>query len=61
MPHLSVIPLSKLPETNLPGFARALLSLCFMWLPADNVDAIDWEKPLPEVVWPEDGEVIGGR
>lgn len=32
-----------------------------MWLPADNVDAIDWEKPLPEVVWPEDGEVVGGR
>lgn len=59
VPHMSQIPLSILPETNLPGFARAFLSLSFQWLPADKIPAVDWETPLPEVVWPEDGEVIG--
>lgn len=61
MPHMSVLQMSTLPETNLPGFARAFLSLCFMWLPSDKIGEIDWEKPLPEVVWPDDGEVVGKR
>lgn len=61
MPHMSVLQMSTLPETNLPGFARAFLSLCFMWLPSEKAEAVDWEKSLPEVVWPDDGEVAGGR
>jgi len=56
---MSVLQMSTLPETNLPGFARAFLSLCFMWLPSEKAEAIDWEKPLPAVVWPDDGEVVG--
>jgi len=56
---MSVLQMSTLPETNLPGFARAFLSLCFMWLPSEKAKAIDWEKTLPEVVWPDDGEVVG--
>lgn len=50
-------PLSQLPETNLPGFARAFLSLSFQWLPEDRAAKVDWQTPLPEVKWPEDGEV----
>lgn len=57
VPHLSVLSMSTLPETNLPGFARAFLSLCFQWLPEDKCELIDFDTPLPAVVWPEDGEV----
>lgn len=57
VPHLELISLAELPETNLPGFARAFLSTCFQWLPEDKVAAVDWETPLPPVEWPEDGEV----
>ncbi|CAK9786692.1 hypothetical protein CC85DRAFT_129532 [Cutaneotrichosporon oleaginosum] len=57
VPNFEVAPMSVLPETNLPGFARAFLSLAFQWLPAENVDKVDWETPLPAVVWPDDGEV----
>lgn len=32
-----------------------------MWLPSEKAEAVDWEKSLPEVVWPDDGEVAGGR
>lgn len=49
--------MSTLPETNLPGFARAFLSLTLQWLPEDKTASIDFETPLPPVVWPEDGEV----
>ena len=59
VPHMSRLSLATLPETNLPGFARAFLSLSFQWLPETNVSAVDWETPLPDVVWPEDGEIIG--
>ena len=55
MSHLS---LATLPETNLPGFARAFLSLSFQWLPEANVSVVDWETPLPDVVWPDDGEIV---
>jgi DnaJ family protein A protein 5 len=58
VPHLEVLPLSDLPDTNLPGFARAFLSLSFQSLPVPSVAAIDWDTPLPDVIWPEDGEVI---
>jgi DnaJ family protein A protein 5 len=58
---MSVLPLSDLPETNLPGFARAFLSLCFMWLPEEKVGLVDWDKPLPDISWPDDGEVVGKR
>lgn len=58
VPHMSYIPLSVLPETNLPGFARAFLSLAFQWLPVEKVSDIDWETPLPEVEWPQDGEML---
>lgn len=57
VPHFDVLQLSDLPETNLPGFARAFLSLAFQWLPADKVSAVDWETALPPVQWPDDGEV----
>lgn len=57
VPHFEIWHLSELPETNLPGFARAFLSLAFQWLPADKVSAVDWETALPEVQWPDDGEV----
>lgn len=57
VPHFEVAPLSALPETNLPGFARAFLSLAFQWLPAEKVGSVDWETPVPAVVWPDDGEV----
>lgn len=58
VPHFEVLPMTELPETNLPGFARAFLSLAFQWLPAEKVTAVDWETPLPPVEWPEDGEVL---
>ncbi|OCF34510.1 hypothetical protein I316_03551 [Kwoniella heveanensis BCC8398] len=59
VPHMSVIPLSDaLPETSLPGFARAFLSLTFQWLSEEGSTKVDWEKELPEVDW-EGGEVIG--
>jgi DnaJ family protein A protein 5 len=57
VPHFELAPMSALPETNLPGFARAFLSLAFQWLPADKVENVDWETPLPPVQWPDDGEV----
>lgn len=59
VPHMSIMSLSKLPETNLPGFARAFLSLAFQWLPEEAVGLIDWEKSLPPIVVPDDGEVVG--
>lgn len=50
---------SVLPETNLPGFARAFHSLSFQWLAEDHRSRhIDWEKDLPIVQWPEDKEII---
>lgn len=58
VPHMSYIPLSVLPETNLPGFARSFLSLGFMWMTSESGNMIDWEKELPEVEWPDDGEVL---
>lgn len=57
VPHFDTFMLSDLPETNLPGFARAFLSTAFQWLPEENVAQVDWETPLPEVEWPDDGEV----
>lgn len=57
VPHFDTLMLSDLPETNLPGFARAFLSTGLQWLPAAKVSEVDWDKPLPPVVWPEDGEV----
>ncbi|WVF66725.1 hypothetical protein IAT40_001467 [Kwoniella sp. CBS 6097] len=59
VPNMSIIPLHEaLPETNLPGFARAFLSLAFQWLDQEGAAKVDWEKELPEVDW-EGGEVIG--
>ncbi|WVQ94337.1 hypothetical protein IAU59_001416 [Kwoniella sp. CBS 9459] len=59
VPHMSIIPLNEaLPETNLPGFARAFLSLAFQWLAEDGATKVNWEKELPEVDW-AGGEVIG--
>ncbi|OCF78359.1 hypothetical protein I204_00297 [Kwoniella mangroviensis CBS 8886] len=59
VPNMSILQFSSaLPETNLPGFARAFLSLAFQWIDWDNVDKVDWEKELPEVDWAV-GEVIG--
>lgn len=55
---MSVLPMSSLPETNLPGCARAFLSLSFQWLPEDNIGDVDWDRPLPEIVMPDNGEVI---
>jgi DnaJ family protein A protein 5 len=49
--------MSTLPETNLPGFARAFLSLSFQWLGEEKGGEVDWETRLPEIEWPEDGEV----
>ncbi|KAL1410160.1 hypothetical protein Q8F55_004165 [Vanrija albida] len=57
VPHFDTLMLSELPETNLPGFARAFLSTGLQWLPAAKVSEVDWETALPPVVWPEDGEV----
>lgn len=49
---MSVLPLSDaLPETNLPGFARAFLSFTFQWLEEDKIEKIDWETKLPEEEW----------
>lgn len=59
VPHMSVLPLSDaLPETNLPGFARAFLSFTFQWLEEDKIEKIDWETKLPEEEWGDDGEII---
>lgn len=59
VPHMSVLPLSAvLPETNLPGFARAFLSFTFQWLEEDKIEKIDWETKLPEEEWEDDGEII---
>lgn len=55
---MSVIPLSGLPDTNLPGFARAFLSLAFQWLPEEKACLVDFATELPPVVWPEDGELL---
>lgn len=60
VPHLDSFSLSDLPETHLAGFASAFLSLSFQNLPQSKVDAVDWETPLPEVVFPPDGEVLSG-
>ncbi|KAL7419810.1 hypothetical protein Q5752_005726 [Cryptotrichosporon argae] len=57
VPHMDVAPLAALPETHLPGFARAFLSLAVQWLPQDRAADVDWETELPPVVWPDDGEV----
>jgi DnaJ family protein A protein 5 len=58
VPHFSVLMLSDLPETHLPGFARAFLSMGFQWLEPAGAEQVDWETPLPAVEWPEDGEVL---
>jgi len=58
VPHLNQISLAALPETNLPGFARAFLSLSFQWLPIEAEAAIDWDTPLPDITWPADAELI---
>ncbi|OWZ26582.1 hypothetical protein C356_06913 [Cryptococcus neoformans c45] len=59
VPHMSVLPLSDaLPETNLPGFARAFLSFTFQWLEEDKIEKIDWETKLLEEEWGDDGEII---
>lgn len=55
---MSVLSLASLPETSLPGCARAFLSLSFQWLPEDRIKTIDWDSPLPELELPDDGEVI---
>lgn len=57
VPHFDVWAMSELPETNLPGFARAFLSTAFQWLPADKVGEVDWDTPLPPIEWNDDGEV----
>lgn len=57
VPHTRWLPLAELPETNLPGFARALLSLGVQWLPSDNVDDIDWDTPLPPIERGETSEM----
>lgn len=58
VPHFEVLMLSELPETNLPGFARAFLSSGFQWLTPTGAGNVDWETPLPPFEWPEDGEVL---
>lgn len=58
VPHFEVLPMTVLPETNLPGFARSFLSLAFQWLPTERAEAVDWETELPPVEWPDDGEVL---
>ena len=50
--------MASLPETNLPGFARAFLSLSFQWLPIEVEGLIDWDSPLPDISWPADGELL---
>lgn len=50
--------MSSLPETNLPGCARAFLSLSFQWLPENKTSEIDWDQSLPEITMPDNGEVI---
>ncbi|ORY27689.1 hypothetical protein BCR39DRAFT_537986 [Naematelia encephala] len=57
VPHMEHLSLSIMPETNLPGFARAFLSLSFQWLTPEKAALVDWESVLPEVEWPEDDEV----
>lgn len=57
VPQTRWLPLSILPDTNLPGFARALLSLGVQWLPAENVDAVDWDTPLPPIERLESSEI----
>jgi len=58
VPHLEGLPLSALPETHLPGFARAFLSLSLQWLRQESATAVDWHTPLPDIVWPDDGELV---
>ncbi|ODN76970.1 hypothetical protein L202_05533 [Cryptococcus amylolentus CBS 6039] len=59
VPHMSKLPFgSALPETNLPGFARAFLSFTFQWIEEDKKAHIDWERKLPDIEWGDDGEVI---
>nr|ODN87212.1 hypothetical protein L203_03484 [Cryptococcus depauperatus CBS 7841] len=58
VPHMSVIPMATaLPETNLPGFARAFLSFTLQWLDQSKKEVIDWESELPEIEW-DDCELI---
>ena len=56
VPHFEIGPISELPETNLPGYARAFLSLAFQW--TARCDDIDWETALPEVDFPDDNELL---
>jgi DnaJ family protein A protein 5 len=58
VPHLDQLPLSTLPETHLPGFARAFLSLSFQWLNDSSAAVVDWQPTLPDIVWPDDGELV---
>jgi DnaJ family protein A protein 5 len=57
VPYMKTLPLSLLPETHLPGFARAFLALAFQWIEEDNASSIDWDTPLPPIQWPDNGEV----
>lgn len=58
VPHLEHIPLSSMPETNLPGFARAFLSTSFQWLNPERVNEVDWDTPLPSVEFGENSGVF---
>ena len=50
--------LADLPDTHLPGFARAFLSLTFQWLPVECVESVDWDTPLPAPSPLPDEEVV---
>lgn len=56
VPHLDIWPMSDLPETHLPGFARAFLSMAFQWVA--RKDAVDWGTDLPAVEFPDDNEML---
>ncbi|WVQ74378.1 hypothetical protein IAR50_003979 [Cryptococcus sp. DSM 104548] len=59
VPHMSTLSFtSALPETNLPGFARAFLSFTLQWIEEDKKTQIDWERKLPDIEWGDDGEII---
>ena len=56
VPHFDIWPLSELPDTHLPGFARAFLSLAFHWIA--RPDDIDWASELPRIDFPDDNELL---
>jgi DnaJ family protein A protein 5 len=53
MEHLSI---SDWPDTHLPGFARAFLSLSFQWIA--RPDDMDWNTALPAIDFPDDNELL---